>query len=142
VLRATVSANVTSFTDGGLPSQTTYSYRVRAYNAAGNSRYSNTVSGTTLAAPAPAAPAGLSATRLSQRGKISLKWNASAGATSYNVKRATVSGGPYAVVKAGLSATSYTDAGLTGGKTYYYVVTAVNAGGESGNSNRASATAK
>ena len=41
---ATVGANVTSYTNTGLKKRRTYYYRVRAYNAAGNSGYSNTVS--------------------------------------------------------------------------------------------------
>jgi hypothetical protein len=32
----------TSYVDGGLARKTSYSYRVRAYNSAGNSTYSNT----------------------------------------------------------------------------------------------------
>lgn len=44
---ATVGANVTSFQNTGLAASTTYSYRVRASNAAGNSAYSNTASATT-----------------------------------------------------------------------------------------------
>jgi fibronectin type 3 domain-containing protein len=54
------------------------------------------------------------------------------------VKRATVSGGPYTTV-ASPTSTTFTNTGLTNGTTYYYVVTAVNGGGESGNSNQASA---
>jgi len=53
---ATVGANVVSYVDAGLPNATAYSYRLRAYNAAGNSGYSNTASGTTPPAP-PAVPA-------------------------------------------------------------------------------------
>jgi len=41
---ATLGANVTSYSSTGLTAGTTYSYRVRAYNAAGNSAYSNTAS--------------------------------------------------------------------------------------------------
>jgi hypothetical protein len=89
----------------------------------------------------PAAPTGVTATRLSQPGRIRVNWSASAGAASYKVKRATVSGGPYAVV-ATPSSTTFTDVGLSSGTTYYYVVSAVNAAGESGNSTQASATAK
>ncbi len=44
----TVGANVTSYSNTGLARNTVYSYRVRAYNASGNSAYSNTVSVRTL----------------------------------------------------------------------------------------------
>ena len=85
----------------------------------------------------PSAPTGLTATAGDKQ--VSLTWNASSGATSYNVKRATTSGGPYTQV-ANATVTNDTDASLTNGTKYYYVVTAVNANGESGNSSEASAT--
>ena len=44
---ATVAANQRTFSSTGLKSRTTYYYRVRAFNAAGNSAYSNTASATT-----------------------------------------------------------------------------------------------
>ena len=77
------------------------------------------------------APQGVRATPTS--GQVSLSWTAVSGASSYNVKRATVSGGPYATVASSTTA-SYTDTGLTNGSTYYYVVTAVTSQGESPNS--------
>jgi len=48
-----VGANVNSYTDSGLAASTTYSYRVRAYNSAGDSGYSNEISQTTSPPPAP-----------------------------------------------------------------------------------------
>ena len=76
--------------------------------------------------------------------QVSLSWPASVGATSYHVKRANTSGGPYVTV-ACPTTTSYPDTGLTDGTTYYYVVSAAfsgnpNAGGESADSSEASAT--
>jgi hypothetical protein len=44
-------------------------------------------------------------------------------------------GGPYTTVTAGLTAPEYHDRGLANGTTYYHVVTAVNASGESGHTN-------
>lgn len=86
--------------------------------------------------PAPATPAGLVA--LAGNATASLTWTSSSGATGYNVKRATVSGGPYAQIAAATAA-SYSDASLTNGMTYYYVVSATNRSGESGNSAQVSA---
>jgi len=43
-----VGANVTSYTDSSLTNSTTYCYRVRAFNASGNSAYSNTAGARTL----------------------------------------------------------------------------------------------
>jgi lysophospholipase L1-like esterase/regulation of enolase protein 1 (concanavalin A-like superfamily) len=88
---------------------------------------------------APAVPAGLSATMVSAS-QINLGWSAVSGATSYNVKRATTSGGPYATVQSGVTGTSFNNTGLNASTTYYYVVSAVSAGGESANSAQASAT--
>ncbi len=45
---ATVAANVNSYIDSGLQESTTYEYRIRSYNSAGSSSYSNTVSIITL----------------------------------------------------------------------------------------------
>jgi hypothetical protein len=68
-----------------------------------------------------------------------LKWNAVSSVTNYNLKRGTVSGGPYPTVYSELTATNYSDAAVTNAATYYYVVTALS-GGESTNSLQASAT--
>jgi len=83
---------------------------------------------------APTAPAGLAATVGS--GTVKLTWVAGGGATSYTVKRGTVSGGPYTTLGtvSDTSAPSYTDTGLTNGTTYYYVVSATNSAGTSPNS--------
>jgi hypothetical protein len=85
----------------------------------------------------PTAPTGLAATVGS--GAVTLTWNAGGGATSYPVKRGAVSGGPYATLGT-VTTTTYTDSGLTNGTTYYYVVSATNAGGTSGNSSEVAAT--
>jgi hypothetical protein len=73
--------------------------------------------------------------------QVTLSWCGSAYATGYKIKRASVSGGPYATLaQIGTGATSYLDSGLTPAATYYYVVSAMAAGGESANSVEAAAT--
>jgi fibronectin type 3 domain-containing protein len=126
-----------NFTDTGLANGSSYFYVVSAVNSVGESANSLEVSGKPAPAQPPAAPTGLMAT--AGNAQVSLTWSASAGATSYHVKRSTASGGPYTQVSAP-SGTSFTDTGLTNGTTYFYVVSAVNSSGESANSSQASAT--
>jgi hypothetical protein len=71
--------------------------------------------------------------------QVSLTWNTSAGASSYNVYSSTTNGGPYAEITSVTSPT-YTNTGLTNGTAYYFVVTAVDSSGQSGYSGQASAT--
>lgn len=131
----------TSYVDTGLNDGTTYFYVVSAAytggpDSGGESADSSQASATPQA-PIPSPPTGLTATP--GNAQVTLGWNPSAGATSYSVKRATVPGGPYTVVGSPTSS-SFTDTGLTNGTTYFYVVSAVNASGASGNSSEVSAT--
>src|SRR5271170_86326 len=67
----------------------------------------------------PPVPAGLAAT--AGNAQVSLVWNASTGATSYNVKRSTISGGPYATISSPM-VTGFVDANVVNGTKYFYVV--------------------
>jgi fibronectin type 3 domain-containing protein len=125
----------TTYTDTSVTGGTTYDYEVTAVNAGGESPRSAEVSATPQVAP-PAAPTGLSAT--ASDGRVALAWSAAAGATSYNVYRSTTSGAE-ALWQSGVAATTYTDTGVTNGTTYHYMVSAVNAGGESPRSAEVSA---
>jgi hypothetical protein len=84
----------------------------------------------------PAAPAGLLAT--GGNAAVSLGWSASGGATSYNVKRSMNSGSGYTTLT-NTATTSYHDTSVSNGTTYYYMVSAANAGGEGTNSAEAGA---
>jgi len=87
----------------------------------------------------PPAPTGLVA-NLSCGPQLNLAWNASTGATNYNVKRSLTSGGPYSLVASGVTTTFFNDKSAMLGTTYFYVISASNSAGESGNSNEATVT--
>ena len=83
-------------------------------------------------------PANVKAT--AGNAQVSVTWNATAGATGYNVKRAGTSGGPYSTIASNVSGTSHVDTAVVNGQTYYYVVSSLNGASESPNSAPASAT--
>jgi hypothetical protein len=87
-----------------------------------------------------AAPTNVTATAASS-GQINLAWDAQSGPVRYSVKRSSTSGGPYTTIAPPpiLTSNSYTDSGLSQGATYFYVVSAINASGESPNSAEVSA---
>ena len=89
--------------------------------------------------PAPLAPSNLTAT--GGASAIGLNWTAGPYASTYNIFRSSgTSGGTFTTtIATGVTTTSYTDAGLTNGTTYYYKVSATNNLGTSGYSNIASA---
>jgi fibronectin type 3 domain-containing protein len=70
---------------------------------------------------------------------VTLTWIAGQGATSYNMYRGTVSGGPYVKLAFGILNTTYDDVQVTHNQTLYYVTTAVNGNSESAYSNEVSA---
>jgi cellulose 1,4-beta-cellobiosidase len=146
VKRATVSGGpytsiatntATSFTNTGLVNGTTYYYVVSAANSGGESANSSQISATPAAGSVPAAPTGLAA--IAGNARVTLNWSASSGASSYRIKRATISGGPYSNIATNTTSLTYTNTGLSNGTTYYYVVSAVNTNGESANSSQVSA---
>jgi hypothetical protein len=116
------SANATSYSDNGVAAETTYFYRVFAYNGGGDASASNTASATTPVAPPPPA-ISLSANGYKDRGVhvVDLDWSGASGAVEVRRDGAVV---------ATTSASSYTDnTGNKGGRTYSYQVC------ESGTSN-------
>jgi hypothetical protein len=71
---------------------------------------------------------------------VTLNWtDGDTGLTGFNIYRGAIAGGPYSKIVSATGLT-YTDSGVTSGQTYYYVVTAINAAGESAYSNEAKAT--
>ncbi|KFE63178.1 fibronectin type III domain-containing protein [Hyalangium minutum] len=135
------TSGTNSFSNTGLTASTTYSYTVRARDAAGNvSAASNTASATTQAAAgdtqAPSTPGNLTATAVSSS-QINLSWSASTdnvGVTGYIIYRGGTQVGTS-------TTTSFSNTGLTASTAYSYTVKARDAAGNlSAASNTASAT--
>jgi putative cell wall-binding protein/fibronectin type 3 domain-containing protein len=125
------------YTDTNLVSNTTYYYKVMAYNSYGSSPYSAIVSATTTYG-IPATPTGLSASA-QNASQIYLSWNSSANASYYYIYRSTAYNGSYNYVTS-VSSTYYTDSGLSPNTTYYYKIMAYNSLGSSSYSSIVSAT--
>ncbi len=140
---ATVGAGVTSYANTGLVASTNYSYRVRAYNTAGDSGYSNTASATTLSAPTlPLAPTDLLVAVIS-RSQINLNWTDNAtNETGYYIERCKGSTCTNftRIATLGANVTFFANTGLAKNTTYRYRVQAYNAAGVSAYSNIVTAT--
>jgi subtilisin family serine protease/subtilase family serine protease len=81
-------------------------------------------------------------TALAGDSRVTLSWTGASGATRFSVRRSTSPGGPYAPLAADIKLRSYVDTSVVNGTTYYYVVSATNRAGSSGDSNEAAATPK
>ena len=128
------STTSTSYQDTGLSESTTYTYSVQAYNDAGNSAASNSISVTTEGSsmPLPATPQNLAATGTTTS-TVSLSWNAASNAAGYDILR-------NGSVINSTTSTSFQDSGLAADTTYTYTVRAYNQTGQSSQSNSVSAT--
>jgi hypothetical protein len=121
-------AGAMSFANTGLSANTTYRYRVLAFNAGGTSNYSLEAEATTPAASTPLAPpSNLTAAPGASAGRINLNWQDNSSAEqAFVIERCAgescTNFGLAAVV--GADATSYTDSNLTSGMWYRYRVRA------------------
>jgi fibronectin type 3 domain-containing protein len=131
-----------AYVDNGLMPETTYCYRILAYNAHGMSLYSNVIC-TTTSKPddlPPAAPQGLTVVTAGV-GAATLSWSANpeADILRYRIYGDTVPGGTSLIDSVdGASGTTRLVSGLVPGARYYFRLTAVDAAlQESGFSNEA-----
>src|SRR6202035_2574378 len=131
---ATVATNVTKYSDTTVAAGTTYTYRVRATNSAGDSGYSNTATATTQIS-APLAPSNMSASVVSSS-QIDLAWtDNSTDESGFQIERSLDGINFRQVGSTGAGATAYADIGLAAGTQYTYRVRAFNAAGSSAYSN-------
>jgi len=140
VLLYTTAANAEAYTATGLTPGATYTFYIKAYNAAaGLSSPSNTLS-LTMADP-PAKPSGLTATPTATT-KVQLNWtDNSDNEIDFHVERSATSGTAdfSQIGTVGANVKTYGDTGRTSNTQYWYRVRAHNASGYSAYSNVATA---
>ncbi|MCQ9206803.1 MAG: S8 family serine peptidase [Omnitrophica bacterium] len=135
----TVDTNITTYLDAPLDPQTLYYYRIRAYNAEGNSGYSNIVFVTTPISP-PQRPTGV-VTAVFSGSKVDLSWqDNSDNEDGFRIERGLYDtpGSPIEfsqIAEPGPNETIFRDTGLEAGVIYYYRVYAYNTSGNSAYSN-------
>lgn len=134
----TASPAATAFSASGLPAGlsidsttgiisgtpgTTGAFPVTLY-AANSSGSGSAVLMLNVVSNVPPAPPASPALAKETDSTIRISWAASAGATSYTVKRSLTAGGPYTTIVSGATGTSYVDATAYPGHNYY-IITAV-----------------
>ena len=144
VWRGTTQANLSeiangvtasSFEDTTVPQNTLHYYRIKAFNQAGESNFSQIDSGYAGTLP-PEAPTGLNASDGSHPDKISLSWTGVTGADTYHIYRATTNSvGASQLVGTNIVTTNWDDTDFIAGRYYFYWITALNAAGTSDFSN-------
>jgi len=141
-VRVADSVAGTVYTDTAVSGGSTYSYQVVAHPVSGTACaaaptacQSATVPVPVCSPPAPPAAVNVNSFSIS---RIDISWTASAGATGYNVYRATSFAGPYTLVSTVATGTAFSDLGLLGNTPYFYKVRAFTGTCESGDSTVAS----
>ena len=135
-------------TSGGLPSglvlpatsALAYTFISGVPTAAGASSFSVQVTGCGHHTSTRGFTVSIAAATPPVQHSVALSWSpSSTSGVTYNVMRSTIAGGYYAQIASGLTSTTYSDASVSSGTTYYYVVAAQDSLGTSANSNQASA---
>ena len=134
---AVTTVSTLGWSDTGRSPGTSYSYRVRARDAAGNTgAYSSVATAVTPAAvdSPPSAPTGLSAAAAGSGG-VNLSWTAATddlGVATYEVERCQGAGCSGFVQVATTASTSLADTGLVASTSYSYRVRARDTGNQVG----------
>ena len=129
----TVGANVSGYIDT-VPAAGTYSYRVRAFNNAGTSEWSNSTSVTIAEAP-PALPGGLRAIDAGDQSDVRVSWtDLSSNEQGFRIERASWTNGAWSspqTISLPANATEWRDDNVGMGR-FRYRLSAFNAAGDSG----------
>jgi uncharacterized delta-60 repeat protein len=133
---ANLPINSASYVNSGLIANTQYYYRVTAYNATGNSPYSNEISPTTLPITPPAAPTNLSVQSFSSS-QVVIGWiDNSNDETGFEIYRSTPDNSSYILAQTTTANTiTFADNGLLPNTSYFYKIRAIKNTAASGYTN-------
>ena len=130
---ATLAANTTTYVDLTVAEFTTYSYRVIAHNAVGDSQPSNVIAVTTPAT-VPARPTNLRTTSVAYN-LVNLAWNdVSNNETAFYLERGRLTGGIWVYARIATlpaNTTTYGDSTVAASTQYHYRMQAANSAGTS-----------
>jgi subtilisin family serine protease len=131
-----VDSNISHAQDTTATVGVSHTYKVRAYNMANVSSFTNTASAT-VPTGVPAAPNNLYAHNPSPPSGVNLSWNDNAtNEQVFAIERQSFSDPHWTeIAEAGPNATTYSDTNVQAGETYYYRVRAYNPNGYSAYSN-------
>lgn len=126
-----VGPNITTYASQDLSAATNYVFRVQAFNAAGNSNYTNAAGVTTPTGTIPAAPSGLMAAAASGT-QVDLTWlDNSADESGFAIEQSTDGTNFTAITTTDPDATTFAVQGLNPSTPYYFRIRATGTGGSS-----------
>ena len=122
-IKTITSGSTTSYSNTKLPLGESYRYKIRPYRKVDGKTVYGELSNSYLKKVRPATPT-ISSVKKASYDSLKISWEKVSGASGYRVYRSTSADGEYKRIKTlkGGSKLSYTDDGLTCGKTYYYKV--------------------
>ena len=145
IFAAAGGQNIANIQEFSVPANASGQYLIQFTTLVNNSLVNGIEITSSAACTAPTVPSALTATAISTS-QINTNWTVSSSPCSgitYTIFRSTTPGftpSSNNQIASGLTATSYSDTGLTASTTYYYSVEAVGSGGTSAASSPASAT--
>ncbi|MDN3450069.1 DUF5011 domain-containing protein [Planococcus sp. APC 3906] len=124
-IKTITSGSTLVYENTGLTTGKTYYYKVRAYRVVSGKNVYGLYSGIVSAIPTLAMPSKITLAKVSST-SIKSSWSKVGEASGYELYRATSKAGTYTKVKTQTSgsAITFTNTGLSKGKTYYYKVRA------------------
>jgi subtilase family protein/fibronectin type III domain protein len=135
---ATLSANITAYSNTNLTAATTYYYRLRSNDGPNFSAYTNVASATTFGTPA--APSNLTATAINST-RIDISWtDNSSNETGFKIERSTDGTTFTQLVTTSANVTTFSNINLPASTTYFYRVRAYDGPNNSAYTNVASAS--